>query len=360
MSNHILCFSWNTDQIPLCEAYLENNTINLITKSRGTFSKTTPCYNALFFDNIQSEIINHSPNIVVFFTENDLESGTWFHSDLLPNKMKNLKYKLLSRDKYSSIDKYSGLQNNKQTDIRMSIFIKDNDNITKNIELSKGMLFNDNKMECSTSNNNYVENAKIMTLYTQNSIGKIAFVGIQYAENTPSDGRICVKQLEDKFINNKGVDYVFIMGDFSNTYDKTVDFITKPYDKYLETQKNIEMLGETYTKGPLFSDLYDFKQEDKINYNNLVNFKLNSVPENYDTGDREDNLLDYGNRHTLYKYTYLSDSMLGYHDRIFYRTFNIYDKHIKCLKYKQLWGEPMQKKSLNSKHIGILGVYQIF
>lgn len=57
-NKHILCFNWNASQIPLCESYLDNKTENLINKRRGTFTKTTPCYNPIFFDEIEKEIIS--------------------------------------------------------------------------------------------------------------------------------------------------------------------------------------------------------------------------------------------------------------------------------------------------------------
>src|SRR5436190_3838928 len=104
--------------------------------------------------------------------------------------------------------------------MRMSIYIALHDNDTKSVELNKGYIFNDNNLDCNINNTykgqTYVESAKILALYTQSSLGTIAFIGIQYNENTPNEGRICLKKLEEKFINNKNIDHVFIMGDFAN------------------------------------------------------------------------------------------------------------------------------------------------
>ena len=78
----------NTDQTPLCENFLGPvDYKEKITEPRGYFSKTTACYNPLFFKEIKGQISKYSPEIVVFFTENSLPSGTWFHSDFLPYKM---------------------------------------------------------------------------------------------------------------------------------------------------------------------------------------------------------------------------------------------------------------------------------
>lgn len=331
MSNNkkILCFNWNTSQIPLCEKYIDNKTENLITKSRGTFSKTTPCYNPLFFDEIENQIIRFisSLQILVFLTEGDLESGTWFHSDFLPDKLENLniesspgsqnvlKFRLLSRDKYFGKTKIG---------MRMSIYVLYNDKETKAIELSKGYLFNDNSLNCNSTNKidvnfQYVENAKILTLYVQSSMGKIAFVGIQYMENTPDQGRVCIKQLENKFINNKGLNHVFILGDFSNNpgipKDKSYEFI-KISDQFVD----------------------DYREE--------------SRPAGY---------VDYRDKNSDIDYlpSYIDDNKgtIGYHDRILNKSITGSSNQIKCIEYKLIKGFPINKTIPH--HFGILGIYEV-
>jgi len=330
----ILCFNWNANQIPLCESYLDNKTENLITRSRGTFSKTTPCYNPLFFDEIEHEIIRFLPSlqILVFLTEGDLENGTWFHSDFLPNKLQNLdiasppgrtqnvpKFRLLSRDKY-----FGQPYNKVNTVMRMSIYVATNDKDTRVIELNKGYLFNDNNLHCNFFSDidddlEYDEDAKILALYVQSSMGKIAFVGIQYLENTPDQNRVCIKQLENKFINNKGLNHVFIMGDFSNnpgiSNGKSYDFI-KIADQFID-----EYREESRPTG-----YYDYRNESS---------EIDHNP------------------------SYVDDDkgIIGYHDRIVNKSITTPTNQIKCIEYKLIKSFPINKTIPH--HFGILGIYQI-
>jgi len=373
----MLCFSWNTEQIPLCEGYLNNKTTDLITKSRGTFSYTTPCYNPLFFDEIENEIIKYLPRIkiLVFFTEGDLESGTWFHSDFLPNKFaKGLKYPLqpgqtgegpqlrfglLSRDKFSGQS-----YNNKKTVMRMSIYIAFNDNDTKVVELNKGYVFNDNTLDCNINyqSQNYVESAKILALYTQSSLGTIAFIGVQYRENTLNEGRMCIKQLEEKFINNKNIDYVFIMGDFANDIKAGLSSFDPATGNPYPTMIN-----------PVTKNYYrPFNIEGKIT--ELLKFERDSIPEHYQSGKTNKNdvnpndLQDIGFTFTQSKRIEteegrsrlnskaLLDIKIGYHDRILYRTLNNNKQQIICTEYKIIKNLP---RGNDIYHYGILGIYQI-
>lgn len=324
MSNHILCFSWNTDKIPLCEGYLNNKTKDLITKPRGTFSKKTSCFNPLFFESIEKQIKQYNPAIVVLFTEGDLESGTWFHSDFLPDKMKIIKYKLLSRDKYiNKQGDYKVFGENVSS--RMSIFIKDNDHQTKNIELSTKFFFNDNKVSCNKAPNSNIKNVEALVLYTQSPLGTIAFIGLQFEELLGYNEK-CINEIENKFINNKNVDYVFIMGDFV---------------------KNLNIINP--------SPSIDYYSEENLLRANIS--RKSSKPKGYDEiseDDEEDNKIIYP--------TFLSEKspFVGYHDRIFHRSLGL--KQMECLIYDRISGSPIQINIPNvarSNHFGILGIYQI-
>jgi len=320
----ILCFSWNTEQTPLCEAYLNNKTTNLISAARGTFNKTTPCYNPLFFDDIQKTIIDATPDIVVYFTEGDLEDGTWFHSDFLPTAMTNMKdsgighinYKLLIRDKY-----FGQPKNNINTVMRMSVFVSDNDDKTLSLELSKGMLFNDNKLTCS----NETENVKAMALYLETVVGIIAFIGLQYAEDTSNDNRVCLtQQLEDKFVDGKGLNHVFIMGDFANNVGDTVG-------KSLQDYKNIRK----NTLPPQYKEC------------NISSEYRNAEP-------------TYNNRDEIV--TYLNANNAGFHDRILHKTIGTNTNPIQCHYYEKIKGVPRSRLSptgFTGDHFGILGLYEL-
>jgi hypothetical protein len=335
MNNKILCFNWNTTRIPLCENYLDNKIENLINRPRGIFTKTTPCYNPLFFDEIEKEIIRFLPSlqILVFLTEGDLENGTWFHSDFLPDRLANLniqstpgnqntfKFRLLTRDKYS------GQPNNKvDTVIRMSIYVPFNNKDIRAVELNKGYLFNDNNLHCNyysdiDYNLEYNEDARALVLYVQSSMGKIAFVGIQYLENTPDPGRVCIKQLENKFINNKGLNHVFILGDFSNNPGI-------PHDKSYEFIKISDQFYDEYREESRPTGYVDYRDSDK-------NSEIDYLP------------------------SYVDDAKgtIGYHDRILNKSITPPTNQIKCIEYKLIKGSPINNTIPH--HFGILGIYEV-
>jgi len=336
-SKNILCFNWNTNQIPLCENYLDNKTQNLISKSRGTFTKTTSCYNPIFFDEIEKEIIRFLPTlqILVFLTEGDLENGTWFHSDFLPNKLANLnlpttpgqtvnqniqKFRLLTRDKY-----FGQPSNNIKTVMRMSIYVAVNDKNTKAVELSKGYILNDNTLDCNGNrkifgNYQYIESVKVLTLYVESSMGKIAFVGIQYMETNPDQGRLCIKQLEEKFINNKGINHVFIMGDFSNNPGLSIN------DKSYQYTKLADQFVDEYREESRPTGYVDYKDKNSNN-------ELESYP------------------------TYQNGEMIGYHDRILEKSLVPSSNQIKVIEYKIIKGFPINKTMPH--HFAVLGIYEV-
>jgi len=389
-SNTILCFCWNDSQIPLCESYLDNKTQNLITRSRGIFSKTTPCYNPLFFDQIEKEIVDYSVpiEIIVFSTEGELESGTWFHSDFLPSKMNNLsngsKYKLLTRDKYAGQP-----FGNVNTMMRMSIFVRESDKTTQVVELSKG-----NTLDCKKNNKynkihysynspdpyefveSYTDNVKVFALYVKSSMGNIAFITVQYVEDTPSEAKsICFKTLEDKFIVNKNLSCVFIMGDFANNYSD----VTK-YEILTKAIARSESQGKL--NGPLINEI-------NINYRKsgprLKAYRKNSIIDGYNSGnynndhieDRLQNInyfspasmKDYENlkldintddfknhyESTYEGFTkkYPNNILTGYHDRILHKAFNV---PLVCDKYKVIRNVPTYK---DVTHFGVLGIYRV-
>ena len=130
MNQRILCFTWNANKASLCERYYTDTngqySGELIRKSFFKIINGGDCYNPMFFEAIKDRIITHSPDIVTIVTEHESVSETYFHSDFLPHNMKPLGYILLIRDKEAEdsliIQSYA---------LRMSIYIKDNDMLTK-------------------------------------------------------------------------------------------------------------------------------------------------------------------------------------------------------------------------------------
>src|SRR4029079_198460 len=192
----VLCFSLNTYQTALCEKYYRdpeaNNLVgpNLIKKSFFKFTKRNDCYNPLFFDQyVVSNIEQFTPDVLAFTTVNELDTGTYFHSDFLPEYMQAFNYKAIDREKYTL--------NNKA--IRLSIYVDKNDNTTVAVEPDT------NKLQCNDS--------FALALYLQTNLGLIAFVSIDFTSGIVEN---CYQNIKDKLLDINGVNAVFLMGDLKN------------------------------------------------------------------------------------------------------------------------------------------------
>ena len=331
--SRVLCFCWNSDRTPLCESYLENKSKVEISRPGGWFNKSGSCYNPLFFDQIQVQIEQFNPVLAVFLTENDPVTGSHFHSNFLPDKMKSLGYKLLERDKYVDSDETNSL--------RMSIFVKLGAMSITGVELSKGLIFNDNKFECSRT---YLGAPKALVLYVSTLFGKFAFIGVQVPRGY-NDRTICQTALEDKFIKNKNLDTVFLMGDFANEYvvekkDITFDTMDKLRRQSVVSGYREDLVSSPKNPGkgqflvPTYSPAYESKFVDSSNGSVDTFEDLKAYP--YDKVE------------------------IGYHDRIFHKTLQGYP--VIPIDYMAIVGSPMLHNDINStertmNHLGVLGLY---
>lgn len=339
----ILCFSWNTERVSLCENFTDagkSGTPDLIKRQTFALTKRNPCYNPLFFQSLKKSIIEHDPEIVVISTEGDLESGTYFHSDFLPYNMywnlsynSNIRYRLLVRDKYKG---------STGDTLRMSIYVKSTDTSTKSIELNKGLIFNNNNYECGLTNNTPF--TLVLALYVQTQYGNIAFINVQMPENvyiSPTNRQYCINNIDDKFVENKNVDYVFLMGDF--TVNKDLDT-----GDLQEARGNLQQ----NTPNKLYNECKLPRQYDYINssddlentWENIYGTLIRTEMANEQSTTRDD----------FAKYNITA---VGYHNRIYYKV-NIGDiSDLRCIEYETVRGSPMLKN--NHKHLGIMGTYII-
>ncbi len=306
----ILCFSWNTDRIPLCDKYYEK-----------AYNKINHCYNPLFFQYIHNRIKEYNPMILVFVTEGDLESGTWFHSNFLPYIMDYLDYRLLVKDKFSDWE----------STIRMSIYVKSDDETTYIIDLKRKLLLNDNTYNCSSTPG--VGLPKLLTLYISTLYGNFAFIGVQI-HHAYANKNTCIKSIDNKFIKNEEIDYVFLLGDFANNYlieeEQFNDFLL--IDKARKSG-----IPPTYLEGDALPlELYP-------NYN--LNLYKGSKEYSYSANDH--NTINNGHY------------IISWHDRIFYKNNNKRKENLlSCILYETIKGFPMLKIE-QSRHLGVLGVFLI-
>ncbi len=98
----ILVFSWNTESISLCETMDQD----LADKNRAGYFKTwttAPCTVADFFSSFTKLISKVNPDIVVIGFQEDRKPGSYFHSDLLVEKMPALGYELVKRTRLMGV-----------------------------------------------------------------------------------------------------------------------------------------------------------------------------------------------------------------------------------------------------------------
>jgi hypothetical protein len=318
---------------------LNNKSKNQISRPGGFFSKSGSCYNPLFFDQIQIDIQRYQPILAVFCTENDPVTGTHFHSDFLPNQMSTLGYKLLTRDKYIDDDGSNAL--------RMSIFILSGAQSITSVELSKGIIFNDNKFECSRT---YLGAPRALVLYVQTLFGRFGFVGVQVPREVKNEDRtICESSLVNKFISGKNLDSYFIMGDFANEY------IIQKKDLNIN---NIDTLRREGLKQGLEENLVSLPQGGTSGLGNKKFLVPTYSPAYSDKFVGSDNA-DIKTFEDLENYPY-DQIELGYHDRIFHKTLQGYP--IVDIDYKAIVGSPMLSSDNNKpvrdrNHLGVLGIY---
>lgn len=200
----ILSFNLNIGGLALNKKYENDDTKHLQSPN--------------FFKSIENKILIIHPNIIVLVTQGDVNEETYFHSHFLPNIMNKLQYKLLTRDKNS--------QNQKLGILRMSIYIKNQDDSIKNIQLNKKLI---------THNNTYTSDKCVsLVIYIQTLLGMIAFIGVCTFDKN-------IIEIENKFVKDKLIDYIFILGDFPN-YNSSIeeDILLSNIQNYEQTNHEID------------------------------------------------------------------------------------------------------------------------
>ncbi len=306
----VLCFSWNTDKIPLCDQNY-NHDFNL--HQRKKLFTNSPCYNPLFFEQIKNHIINDNPDIVAINNEGDLESQTFFHYQFLRTEMKKLRYILLDNSKVSDI----GVNHDT---MRLSIYMRDDVDVALT-HINRGVFSYHEEATCKTkvynTNGKIVESkAKAIVKYVDSAIGIIAFMAVQmpheYQLNQVDD---CLMNIKNKLLKNN-ISYVFILGDFNfppvSSHD--LDSLFKSYHKLIPSL-------DGYEEGNYIEPNYALQRKTTKPFNYLNN-------------------------------QYKSQS---WHDRIYFKTMDLTTHELTCLIYKNVIGFPML---LKGEHLGVLGVYE--
>ena len=325
----IICFSWNTDQTPLCDKIYKPLMDQHVVE--GIFN-SYECYNPNFFMNIEQKIKEYNPNIVVFNNEGDLEKGTYFHYQFLPNYMKKLEYSLLEKDKLNDI----GFKNDKES-MRLSIYIRKDVNVEL-VHINKTLFSYNENVECKkVYKNGIVSKTKALVKYVNTQEGLIAFLSVQIPHHTQLENiEKCLKKIKDELLKSGKISYVFMMGDFSYEHIKIENTeVLSNANENLSNDYNLKYENLIdFEEGNYMNPNYAFKS---IEVSQRMNYSLSLEPEKYIQKDDK--------------------AVIAWHDRIYYKTNDITTHDIDCLEYDNLYGFPMLHK--NSHHVGVLGVYQL-
>ncbi len=291
----ILCFSWNTDQTPLCGSY-GNQTFGKLKRS-NLFS-TTSCYNPLFFEKVKAAIQKHHPELVALSTEGDLESGTYFHAEFLRRQMTYLGYTLISNDKL--VDMRLSIYSNKKVDLihPNRQFISYNEDVIERVAITRG------------SSIQY--DVKSMVKYVNIDDQMVAFLTLDVPDTIDNPEEVNIYLTTTLQTLTKNADHVFILGHFSEP---------------------------SYSNGD-FEELMELHQFES--YHALTDYK-----EDYDYPTFKLKPFYYKNKFEFREGLY--DGM-SWHNRIFFKNARVID-------FKTIYGYPMLVDK--SEHLGVMGIYQL-
>ena len=314
----VLCFSWNTDKIPLCDQYYPNNRNK---HYRQKLWYQDECYNPLFFENIKTKIVDTIPDLVVISTEGDLESGTFFHSQFLRVQMKTLGYKLLNNSKVNNI----GINDT----LRLSIYSR---NRNFSLEHINNSLFSYNEeYTCYQKQTKTGLKSKAIVKYVNTRIGIIAFMAIQMPHQY-IQGQVnrCLQEMQNDLLNDQ-VSYIFILGDFN---------LTPSLDTDGESLKTYY-----YHKTPSLED-YEEGRYIRPNYR-LKSINDSQIDDYQSFNDPRFNSQLFNDRY----------DKMTWHNRIYYRSMPLASHDISALHYETLFEFPMLLKG-KGEHLGVIGIYE--
>lgn len=106
----IMCFSWNTESVRLCETL--DPEVKTAHRRGNIFGQYTPggwleCEHPDFFRYMKTEIDVRQPDVVFVGFQEDAYPGSYFHSHFLPEEMGKIGYTLLKRTTLKGVGKTS-------------------------------------------------------------------------------------------------------------------------------------------------------------------------------------------------------------------------------------------------------------
>jgi hypothetical protein len=189
---------------------------------------------------------------------------------------------------------------------------------------------------------------KALALYVSTLFGKFAFIGIQVPRGY-NDRTICESALTSKFVNNKNLDTIFVMGDFANEYIVEKKDITYANLDKIRQQTILPGYKEDLVNTP--QKVSGSKEPSKF----LVPTYSPAYENKY--VDSSNGAISTFDDLSTYPYDKIE---IGYHDRIFHKTLQGYP--VIPVDYVAIVGSPMlnndgsnPERTMN--HLGVLGIY---
>lgn len=335
----VMCFVWNADGLRLCETMSQNRANQARSSLTGYITRRPPCIAPDFFEDIRHIISTRQPNLVVITTEDEAQTGTYFHSDLLPNMLPEINYSSLNR---SAFRETPGT-------IRISIYARD-DTIPFINATERNLV-----VKC--------QNAAATSLYVNHQIyGRLAFVAVNLSNvtdntsenyqvrrtSTHASNLLCLVRIYDELVEKQQPDHVFLLGDFN-------------YDIIIPGQSSEAMIT-SITSDITLNKLRDLQRYDDLRnamkYYPLFGFKEGVsgegplfLPTWKLTRDRSSQCIPTGTRINSDCFS----NSIGWHDRVLYLETTTLPHSIHCLQYDRLDIKNMHA----SNHAGVLSFFEI-
>jgi hypothetical protein len=245
----ILVFDFNSGGVRWCETGSQAQADKNRSGFRALLFKP-PCVAPDFFESIRNSILgaDTQPDLVVFSTQEEASSGTYFHSDFLPSRMPDIGYALLKREVLEGVGeipsgnpilgKDSGINVGNVTNsaIRMSIYVKPElVTLLRSSERRLDQIWGNKGQDTLTCRSGERKSGAICAYVWHPTFGHFAFINVQlpsgagvvragrdyatFREGIKASNKICLINIMNQFVNDvyqyNAPDHVILMGDMN-------------------------------------------------------------------------------------------------------------------------------------------------
>lgn len=380
----IMCFSWNAAGLRLCETMSQAKADAARTGFKAFIMRKKPCLAPDFFEEIRSAINARRPSLVVMTTQDEDESDTYFHADLLPSSMPEIGYSLLKREKLDGVgEAASGISQIRAptgkpsgSALRTSIYARTE--IIPSLRAEEKLMPGFFEHDAATCIQGDRVSGAIAIYVWHPTYGKFVFIsthlpsgvtalkvgkGLDYASYrvaSRSTNSLCLLRMYNQFVASLAPesrpDHVFLLGDLN-------------YDIVIPGKKNIEVVSELAANvtAAKFKDLQKYDELKKaMEEVPLAGFKEGVsaegplfMPTWRMARGRPDTCVP-DSKTTKIEVSCFGEPNealggLGWHDRILYREMMTSNYMAHCMEYNRIDVRNMHA----STHAGVLGTFEM-